>query len=110
MTLEVSTVLKKVIVVSERYIYIYIYFNYKFTLKYIVVSFVGGFSGAEDIFSTLFGGGPLSSFFGGGSGRRRKMRGQDMAHPLKVSLEDLYNGKKSKLQLSKRVICSTCHG
>nr|CRZ24875.1 BMA-DNJ-19 [Brugia malayi] len=70
----------------------------------------GGYSGAEDLFSTLFGGGSLSSFFGGGGGRRRKMRGQDMAHPLKVSLEDLYNGKKSKLQLSKRVICSTCHG
>lgn len=73
--------------------------------------FLGAFSGAEDLFSTLFGGGghPFASFFGGG-GRRRKMRGQDIMHPLKVSLEDLYNGKKAKLQLSKRAVCSACHG
>uniref|UniRef100_A0A915BWQ7 Chaperone DnaJ C-terminal domain-containing protein n=1 Tax=Parascaris univalens TaxID=6257 RepID=A0A915BWQ7_PARUN len=73
----------------------------------------GGFSGAEDLFSTLFegGGGPFASFFGGGmGGRRRQMRGQDMVHPLRVSLEDLYNGKTSKLQLSKKVICQTCKG
>ncbi|VDN31233.1 unnamed protein product [Gongylonema pulchrum] len=75
----------------------------------------GGFSGADDLISTLFGGlgggHPFASFFGGGSGgRRRKMRGQDMIHTLRVSLEDLYNGKKSKLQLSRRAICSACHG
>uniref|UniRef100_A0A9J7Y122 DnaJ homolog subfamily A member 2 n=1 Tax=Cyprinus carpio carpio TaxID=630221 RepID=A0A9J7Y122_CYPCA len=35
---------------------------------------------------------------------------EDMVHPLKVSLEDLYNGKTTKLQLSKNVLCSTCNG
>lgn len=29
---------------------------------------------------------------------------------FRVSLEDLYNGKTSKLQLSKTVICSKCNG
>lgn len=29
---------------------------------------------------------------------------------LRVTLEDLYNGKTSKLQLSKNVICSACSG
>lgn len=30
--------------------------------------------------------------------------------PSRVSLEDLYNGKTTKLQLSKNVLCSTCNG
>ena len=29
---------------------------------------------------------------------------------FRVTLEDLYNGKTSKLQLAKQVICSKCHG
>lgn len=33
-----------------------------------------------------------------------------MVHPLKVSLEDLYNGKTTKLQLSKNVLCGSCNG
>ncbi|VDK51563.1 unnamed protein product [Anisakis simplex] len=63
----------------------------------------GGFSGAEDLFSSLFegGGGSFASFFGGG-GRRRQTKGADMNYPLTVTLEDLYNGKTSKLQLSKK--------
>lgn len=28
----------------------------------------------------------------------------------RVSLEDLYNGKTTKLQLSKNVLCSACSG
>lgn len=28
----------------------------------------------------------------------------------RVSLEDLYNGKTTKLQLSKNVLCSSCNG
>lgn len=45
-----------------------------------------------------------------GGGRRRQQRGEDMVHPLKVTLEDLYKGKLSKLQLSKKVICAKCKG
>ncbi|RHY63694.1 hypothetical protein DYB35_006476 [Aphanomyces astaci] len=48
----------------------------------------GGHPGA-DIFSQMFG--------GGGGRPRGPQRGEDLTHPLKVSLEDLYNGKTVKL-------------
>eukprot|EP01137_Pigoraptor_chileana_P003784 Opistho-2@44497 len=70
----------------------------------------GGFS-PEDVFSQFFGGGGL--FGGGGGGRRSERgerRGRDMAHPLKVSLEDLYKGKTSKLALQKHILCPKCDG
>ena len=31
-------------------------------------------------------------------------------HPLKVSLEELYNGSLKKLSLSRNVLCSKCKG
>jgi len=68
----------------------------------------GGF-GADDILSHFFGGG-LFGGMGGGSRRKTRQRGEDTVHPLYVTLEDLYNGKTSKLQLSKNVICSPCNG
>jgi DnaJ family protein A protein 2 len=33
-----------------------------------------------------------------------------MSHSLKVSLEELYKGKTSKLALQKQVLCATCDG
>ncbi|XP_037077676.1 dnaJ homolog subfamily A member 2-like [Pollicipes pollicipes] len=64
----------------------------------------------EDIFSHFFGGG-LGGMFGMGGGRQRgPRRGEDTVYPLKVTLEDLYNGKTSKLQLSKSVVCASCGG
>ncbi|KAK2722857.1 hypothetical protein QYM36_003153 [Artemia franciscana] len=63
-----------------------------------------GFGG--DLFSTLFGGG----MFMGGGRKRGPRKGEDTVHPLKVSLEGLYNGKTSKLQINKSVICSSCSG
>lgn len=67
---------------------------------------------AEDLFSQLFGGG--GGMFGGGGGGRRgpsgPRRGKDMMHQLKVSLEDLYVGKTSKLALQKNVLCVKCDG
>ncbi|MFH4981885.1 hypothetical protein AB6A40_008594 [Gnathostoma spinigerum] len=35
---------------------------------------------------------------------------KDMIHPLNVTLEDLYNGKTSRLQIQRSVICSHCKG
>ncbi|GJQ70079.1 hypothetical protein Trydic_g22555 [Trypoxylus dichotomus] len=55
-------------------------------------------------------GGLFGGFAGFGGGMRRRQRGEDTIHPLKVSLEDMYNGKTAKLQLSKNVICSACGG
>lgn len=75
----------------------------------------GGGSGmGEDIFE-MFGGGSggiFSNFFGhGGHGRRRGPRkGQATAQALSVTLEDLYNGKTMKMQLTKKVVCKTCKG
>ncbi|PHT34937.1 Chaperone protein dnaJ 3 [Capsicum baccatum] len=68
----------------------------------------GGRHDPFDIFESFFGGNP---FGGGGSGRgRRQRRGEDVVHPLKVSLEDLYSGITKKLSLSRNVICSKCSG
>ncbi|KAK5646798.1 hypothetical protein RI129_005262 [Pyrocoelia pectoralis] len=68
----------------------------------------GGFGGAEDILSRIFGQDIFGGF--GMGGMRRRQRGEDTVHPLKVTLEDMYNGRTAKLQLSKNVICATCSG
>jgi len=69
----------------------------------------------QDLFSQLFGGG--GGFFGGGGpgggrgGRPQGPRkGKDLVHRIKVSLEDLYKGKTSKLALQKHVLCGKCKG
>lgn len=68
---------------------------------------------AQDIFSQFFGGG----FFGGAggfgaSGGRPKgpRRGADMDFALGVTLEDLYQGKSTKIAVQKHVICDKCAG
>lgn len=64
----------------------------------------------EDIFSHIFGGSPFGGMFGMDGPRRRRQRGEDAIHPLKVSLEDIYNGKTVKLQVDHTVICKACDG
>lgn len=59
---------------------------------------------AEDIFSMFFGGGGRR---GGGGGPRK---GDNLVHPLKVSLEDLYNGKTCRLAITHNKLCGTCDG
>jgi len=68
-----------------------------------------GAAGGEDLFSMFFG--------GGGRGRSAGPRkGPSLQHPLKVSLNDLYNGKTVKLAINRKVIvgesneCSACRG
>lgn len=66
----------------------------------------------QDLFSQLFGGGGGGGFFGGG-GRQRPSgprKGKDLVHRVKVSLEDLYKGKTTKLALQKHVLCGKCGG
>lgn len=84
-------------------------------------------SGMEDLLGHIFGGGgggggmfsgfggfdPFGMGMGGMRGGRRsqrRRRGEDTVHPLRVTLEDLHNGKVSKLKLRKKVICVTCKG
>jgi len=67
--------------------------------------------GFNDLFSMFFGG-------QGGGGRRGggRRKGPSVNHPLKVSLEDLYNGKTVKLAVNRKVIvgdsssCGKCRG
>lgn len=70
----------------------------------------GAAARGEDLFSMFFG--------GGGRGRRPQgpRRGPAVNHPIKVSLEDLYNGKTVKLAINRKVItgevkvCTKCKG
>jgi len=68
----------------------------------------GGGGGEEDLFSMFFG--------GGRRGRSGPRKGPSVNHPLRVSLEDLYNGKTVKLAVNRKVIvgetktCTKCRG
>ena len=74
----------------------------------------GGGGNARDIFETLFGGGGG----GGRGGRQGKRKGQDVAHGIKASLDQLYNGATRKLAINREVIdtsvpvssCTECDG
>ncbi|GAM28110.1 hypothetical protein SAMD00019534_112860 [Acytostelium subglobosum LB1] len=58
-----------------------------------------------------FGAGIFDFFgFGGGQRRRGPKKGETIQHALKVSLEDLYKGKVSKLSLKKSAKCPECDG
>jgi len=65
----------------------------------------GGGGGMDDILSQMFGG-------GGGRGRPdagpKKMK--PFKHPLKVTLEDVFNGKKTKIAVNRERICKKCAG
>lgn len=79
----------------------------------------GGGRSADDIFSMFFG--------GGGRGRGRPsgpQKGEDVVHPLKMTLENLYCGRTVKLSINRQRVkypkgmeaseavttCTTCRG
>lgn len=64
----------------------------------------GGGGGGDDLFSMFFGGGR------GRGGPRGPQKGEDIVHPLKVSLEDMYNGKTVRLAISRNKPCADCEG
>lgn len=72
----------------------------------------GGGMAAEDLFAQFFGGGGggFGGMFGGGMRDTGPKKARTIHHVHKVSLEDIYRGKVSKLALQKSVICSTCEG
>jgi DnaJ homolog subfamily A member 2 len=58
---------------------------------------------ADDIFSMFFG--------GGGRGRRTgPQKGEDIVHEIKANLQDLYNGKTSRLAINRNKLCGDCEG
>jgi len=73
----------------------------------------GGGMAAEDLFAQFFGGGgAFGGMFGGGGGMRETgpKKARTIHHVHKVSLEDIYKGKVSKLALQKSVLCPGCDG
>lgn len=70
----------------------------------------GGGGDMDDVFSAFFG--------GARRGRRQQgpRKGPDIKHDIKLSLEDLYSGKTTKLAVTREKIsgtpsvCSTCQG
>ena len=72
----------------------------------------GGGMAAEELFAQFFGGGggAFGNMFGGGMRDTGPKKARAIHHVHKVSLEDIYRGKVSKLALQKSVICSACDG
>ena len=52
----------------------------------------------------------MAEMFGGGGGRQRGARGQDVRHVLKCTLEEFYSGSTRRLAMTRDVACSTCNG
>jgi DnaJ homolog subfamily A member 2 len=71
---------------------------------------MGGGMAAEDLFAQFFGGGSFGGLFGGGMRDMGPKKARTISHVHKVSLEDIYKGKVSKLALQKSVICPKCSG
>ncbi|CAB3398074.1 unnamed protein product [Caenorhabditis bovis] len=81
----------------------------------------GGFPGGN-LFSHFFGRGgmdddddeigghPFNIFGGMGGGRQHRRKHKDTVHVLQMTLEDLYNGKTTKLKLTRKSLCKTCEG
>ena len=51
---------------------------------------------------------PFSMFFGGGGRQRNRNKGPDAKVQMRVSLEDLYNGKMVQQSISRLVHCKGC--
>jgi DnaJ homolog subfamily A member 2 len=51
----------------------------------------------------------FNMFFSGGQ-NGRKVKGEDIVHPLRISMEDLYKGKTFKLSINRDIICEACNG
>ena len=68
----------------------------------------GGFSGADfgDIFGDMFG----DIFGGGGRGRQRVVRGDDLRYDLEISLEEAVKGTTKEINIRTLAQCDTCHG
>ena len=60
--------------------------------------------GMDDIFS-MFGGGGRAQ-----QQRRGPQKGKPVQYPLKVTLEEIYAGKKTKIAVNRERICTVCNG
>jgi len=63
----------------------------------------GGGMRGEDIFSQMFGG-------GGRRGPQGPQKGKSVQHSIKVTLEEIFKGKTSKIAVNRDRICTGCEG
>ncbi|MDR1609767.1 MAG: molecular chaperone DnaJ [Holosporales bacterium] len=68
--------------------------------------FSSQFTGFSDIFEEMFG----STFTTGGQRAAQHQPGSDMRYDIKITLEDAYRGKKTKLKYTTLVKCDACAG
>jgi molecular chaperone DnaJ len=79
--------------------------------RYGKAAFQGGgggqdFGGFSDIFENIFG-----EFMGRGQGRQNQTtRGADLRHDIEITLEDAYDGKTMRLELTVSATCEPCEG
>lgn len=68
--------------------------------------FGGGFGGADfgDMFGDIFG----DIFGGGGRGRQRVVRGEDLRYDLEISLEEAVKGTTKDIQINTLAHCDSC--
>jgi molecular chaperone DnaJ len=60
-----------------------------------------GFGGFDDIFSQVFG---------GGGGRGRPQRGEDLTYHLQLSLEEIVEDAEKEIEIPRSEVCPTCDG
>jgi len=73
----------------------------------------GGFGEFSDFFNTYFSGEGRFAGFDMGTGRRRsatRERGEDIEHPIEVSLEEAASGGQRTIQTEVPDTCPTCGG
>merc|ERR1739844_385650 len=66
----------------------------------------GGGGGMDDLLSQMFGGGGRR----GPGGPPKPKKGKPVMHPMKLTLEDIYNGKSTKIAVNRERICKDCNG
>lgn len=70
--------------------------------------FGSGFGGADfgDMFGDIFG----DIFGGGGRGRQRVVRGEDLRYDLEITLEEAVKGTTKDIQINTLTHCDSCGG
>lgn len=69
------------------------------------------FENFSDFFQTFFGGeGGLGGFDIGGAAQRTAARGEDIEHPIEISLEDAARGTQRTIETEIPETCPTCGG
>lgn len=58
----------------------------------------GGAAGPDEFFEQMFG----------GKGSKGPTKTKSVIHPVKCTLEDLFNGKTTRIKINRDIICTQC--